>query len=98
MIDARHEEAKRTVARIVFSCGFDYDIKWSKADRAELVARSRCYTPRYRDVIRAKIVLLASEGRSLPRHDSFPQPRKALSGPRHLGTKYVNVFMKLRTK
>src|ERR1700687_1625623 len=39
-----------------------YDIKLSKAERAELLTRSRCYTSRYRDVIRAKIVLLASEG------------------------------------
>src|SRR6516225_212003 len=39
-----------------------YDIKLSKAERAELLARSRCYTSRYRDVVRAKIVLLASEG------------------------------------
>jgi transposase-like protein len=39
-----------------------YDIKLSKAERAELLVRSRCYTSRYRDVVRAKIVLLASEG------------------------------------
>jgi transposase len=39
-----------------------YDIKLSKAERAELMARSRRYTSCYRDVIRAKIVLLASEG------------------------------------
>lgn len=39
-----------------------YDIKLSKAERAELLARSRCYASRYRDVIRAKIVLLASDG------------------------------------
>ena len=39
-----------------------YDIKLSKAERAELMARSRRYTSRYREVIRAKIVLLASEG------------------------------------
>jgi len=39
-----------------------YNIKLSKAERAELLARSRCYTSRYRDVVRAKIVLLASEG------------------------------------
>jgi hypothetical protein len=39
-----------------------YGIKLSKAERAELLARSRRYTSRYRDVIRAKIVLLASEG------------------------------------
>jgi hypothetical protein len=39
-----------------------YDIKLSKAERAELIARLRRYTSRYRDVIRAKIVLLASKG------------------------------------
>jgi len=39
-----------------------YEIRLSKAERAELLARSRCYTSRYRDVIRAKIVLLASTG------------------------------------
>src|SRR4029450_2697507 len=39
-----------------------YDIKLSKAESAELLARSRRYTSRYRDVIRAKIVLMASEG------------------------------------
>jgi transposase len=39
-----------------------YDIKLSKAERAESLERSRRYTSRYRDVIRAKIVLLASEG------------------------------------
>jgi hypothetical protein len=39
-----------------------FDIKLSKAERAELLARSQRYTSRYRDVIRAKIVLLASEG------------------------------------
>jgi transposase len=39
-----------------------YDIELSKAERAELMARSRRYTSRYRDVIRAKIVLLANEG------------------------------------
>ena len=39
-----------------------FDIILSKAERAELLARSRRYTSRYRDVIRAKIVLLASEG------------------------------------
>src|SRR5580693_8343928 len=39
-----------------------FNIVLSKAERAELSARSRRYTSRYRDVIRAKIVLLASEG------------------------------------
>lgn len=39
-----------------------FNIVLSKAERAESLTRSRCYTSRYRDVIRAKIVLLASEG------------------------------------
>ncbi len=39
-----------------------YDIELNKAERAELMARSRRYTSRYRDVIRAKIVLLANDG------------------------------------
>ena len=39
-----------------------YDIELSRAERAELMARSHSYTSRYRDVIRAKIVLLASQG------------------------------------
>jgi hypothetical protein len=39
-----------------------YDIKLSKAERAELTVRARRYTSRYRDVIPAKIVLLASKG------------------------------------
>jgi transposase-like protein len=39
-----------------------YDIRLSKAEQAELLARSRRSTSRYRDVIRAKIVLLASGG------------------------------------
>src|ERR1700680_14108 len=39
-----------------------FDIKLSGTERAELLARSQRYTSRYRDVVRAKIVLLASEG------------------------------------
>src|SRR5689334_10135831 len=39
-----------------------YDTKLSKSEQAELMARSRRYTSRYREVIRAKIVLLASDG------------------------------------
>jgi transposase-like protein len=39
-----------------------YIIHLSAAERAELLARSGRYTSRYRDVIRAKIVLLASKG------------------------------------
>lgn len=39
-----------------------YIIELSAAERTELLARSRRYTSRYRDVIRAKIVLLAGQG------------------------------------
>ena len=39
-----------------------YDIKLSRSERAELMARSRRYTSRYGEVMRAKIVLLASKG------------------------------------
>jgi transposase len=39
-----------------------YLIELSKAERDELAARARKYTAPYRDVIRAKIVLLAAEG------------------------------------
>jgi hypothetical protein len=35
--------------------------------------------------------------RTLPRHDVFPQPRTGLTDSRPSGTKYVTVFMKLRT-
>jgi transposase-like protein len=39
-----------------------YAIKLSPAVRAALEARSRRYTSPYRDVVRAKIVLMAAEG------------------------------------
>ena len=39
-----------------------YVIALTKRERAELAARSRDYTLPYREVVRAKIVLLASEG------------------------------------
>jgi transposase len=39
-----------------------YAIELSKTEREELAARARKYTSPYRDVIRAKIVLLAAEG------------------------------------
>ncbi len=39
-----------------------YVIELSKTEREELAARARRYTSPYRDVIRAKIVLLAAEG------------------------------------
>ena len=37
-------------------------IRLTKQERAELEARLKEYTSPYRDVVRAKIVLLASEG------------------------------------
>ena len=39
-----------------------FDVSLTKQERAELLARSRRYTSPYRDVIRAKIVLLAEQG------------------------------------
>ena len=41
-----------------------FAIELTDRERAELFSRSRKYTSPYRDVIRAKIVLLASEGLS----------------------------------
>ena len=41
-----------------------YAVRLSKQEQAELEARARRYTSPYRDVIRAKIVLLAAEGLS----------------------------------
>jgi transposase len=39
-----------------------YRIELTPAERAELEARARRYTSPYRDVIRAKLVLLAAQG------------------------------------
>jgi transposase len=39
-----------------------YVIELSRTEREQLAARARKYTSAYRDVIRAKIVLLAAEG------------------------------------
>ena len=39
-----------------------YVIQLTKGEQAELLARSNEYTLSYRDVVRAKIVLLASQG------------------------------------
>jgi winged helix-turn helix protein len=39
-----------------------YRIELSDADRQELERRARCYTLPYRDVVRAKMVLLAAQG------------------------------------
>jgi transposase len=41
-----------------------YVIELVKAEREELAARGRKYTSPYRDVIRAKIILLATQGLS----------------------------------
>jgi transposase len=39
-----------------------YTLKLSRDERRELEARARRYTLPYRDVVRAKIVLMAAEG------------------------------------
>jgi Homeodomain-like domain len=39
-----------------------YEIRLSSRERRELEARSRQYTLPYRDVVRAKIILLAADG------------------------------------
>ena len=39
-----------------------YVIQLTKGEQAELLARSRGYASPYRDVVRARIVLLASQG------------------------------------
>ena len=39
-----------------------YTLKLSRAERRELEARARRYTLPYRDVVRAKIVLMAADG------------------------------------
>ena len=41
-----------------------YVIELTRAERKELAARTRKYTSSYRDVIRAKIVVLAAQGLS----------------------------------
>ncbi len=41
-----------------------YVVVLTRHEREELTARARKYTSPYRDVIRAKIVLLAAQGRS----------------------------------
>ena len=41
-----------------------YAVRLSRQEHAELEARARRYTSPYRDVIRAKIILLAAEGLS----------------------------------
>lgn len=39
-----------------------YTIRLSREERAELENRARSYTSQYRDVIRAKVILMAAEG------------------------------------
>lgn len=39
-----------------------YEIRLSPKERGELEARSRQYTLPYRDVVRAKVILLAADG------------------------------------
>jgi len=39
-----------------------YTIELSAEERAELEARTRSYTSPYKDVVRAKIILMAAEG------------------------------------
>ena len=39
-----------------------YVIRLTKGERAELLARSKEYTLPYRDVVRSRIILLASQG------------------------------------
>ena len=61
-----------------------YIIELTRAEREELGARARKYTSPYRDVIRAKLVLLAAEGLSndviAARLDT---PRQIISKWRH---------------
>jgi transposase len=63
-----------------------FNIVLRKAERAELLERSRRYTSRYRDVICAKIVLLASEGMT---NDSIAA---RLDTPRQIVSKWRRRF------
>jgi len=57
-----------------------YVIRLTKGERAELLARSREYTSPYREVVRAKIVLLASQGLGNARiADHLRTPRQIVS-------------------
>jgi len=54
-----------------------YQIELSPAEREWLESRARRYTLPYRDVVRAKIILLAAEGRSnkeIARELHLPRP------------------------
>lgn len=67
-----------------------YVIQLTRGERAELMARSREYTSSYRDVVRAKIVLLASEGLG---NDSIAEQ---LDTPRQIVSKWRQRFHSLR--
>src|SRR3970040_1575533 len=61
-----------------------YRIELTRAERDELEARARRYTSSYRDVVRAKLVLLAAQGVS---NDAIAArldlPRQVVSKWRH---------------
>jgi transposase-like protein len=63
-----------------------YAIELSKDERARLEVRARRYTSPYRDVIRAKIILLAAEGLS---NDSIAS---RLDTPRQIVSKWRKRF------
>lgn len=67
-----------------------YVIHLTSGERAELMARSREYTSSYRDVVRAKIVLLASEGLG---NDIIAEQ---LDTPRRIVSKWRQRFHALR--
>jgi transposase len=61
-----------------------YVVTLSLAERKELLARTRKYTSPYRDVLRAKIVLLAAQGLSNDVIASrLDTPRQIVSKWRH---------------
>jgi hypothetical protein len=67
-----------------------YVIQLTRGERADLMSRSREYTSSYRDVVRAKIVLLASEGLG---NDSIAEQ---LDIPRQIVSKWRQRFHALR--
>ncbi len=67
-----------------------YAIELTKAEREELAARVRKYTSPYRDVIRAKIVLLAAQGLS---NDVIAS---RLDTPRQIVSKWRKRFSRAR--
>src|SRR4029450_5469043 len=67
-----------------------YAIDPSKDERARLELRARKYTSPYRDVIRAKIILLAAQGLS---NDSIAS---RLDTPRQIVSKWRKLFFEER--